>query len=95
MSRALPFEEGLNFKWISRGHTSLPILVSIIVLLELEDLHILLALVCHYLNTRLPRFLSSQRLIKVILKTHIPFLEDNHLRLQHGFCHLSMLAHLR
>ena len=54
MSQALTLEEGLNFKRISRSRSSLPVLVSIIVLLELED-HLSLALICYCFNMSLTR----------------------------------------
>jgi len=67
-SQALALEEGINFKRISQDRSSLPILVSIFIFLELEYLHLPIELIYYLLNACLRRILGSQCLVHVALE---------------------------
>ena len=90
-SQALAIEEDVDLKGIPQGRTYLSRPLIHLILLEFEDLHLPLTLVCNCLNTRLRHFFDSQGLIH-ILKALLPFLKGSSLQLQHGLCRLSAFA---
>jgi len=80
-SQTLVLKKGSKFKLISRGGTSLPVLVSIFILFEFENIHRPLALVYHRLLMRLRLVLGNQHPIQVILEDLFRLLKVSPLRL--------------
>ena len=88
-SHALALQGGSKLKWISQGCTLLPILISILILLELENLNFPLALINHRILALLCLILGNQHPTQVILEALFRLLEGAPLRPQGSLCRLN------